>query len=125
MADARWTWGEKYFMLRQDPANSSAQKLGAMVPDGWVAYANQNHLFLKLFAFDADGHYPDWGCSVETFTNDRFLEVETLGPAQIVAPGAQVEHEENWFLFRDVPMPLNDGDVDRHILPKVKSSQSL
>jgi hypothetical protein len=36
-------------------------------------------------------------------------------------PGAAVEHVEDWFLFRGVPIPQNDADVDRDVLPKVKS----
>jgi hypothetical protein len=35
-------------------------------------------------------------------------------------PGAGVEHVEHWFLFRDVPIPDDDGEVDRTVLPKVK-----
>ena len=50
------------------------------VPDGWAAYANGGRLFVKRFVTQSTGAYPDWGCSVETFTNDEMIELETLGP---------------------------------------------
>jgi hypothetical protein len=45
--------------------------------------------------------------------------VETLGPLVQLAPGASVEHVEEWHLFHDVTAPHNDADVTSHILPKV------
>ena len=124
MSDARWTWGQKTIMLRQDPTNERPQKAGVMVPDGWAAYAREGHLFVKTFSYVPGATYPDWGCSVETFTNHLFLEVETLGPLVRLEPGAIVEHVEDWFLFRDVPTPKDEEDVDQHILPKVKLAQA-
>jgi hypothetical protein len=122
MSDPRWTWGSKYVMLRQDPEAEAPQKIGLMVPDGWVAYARNGHLFVKKFNYVTGGCYPDFGCSVETFTNAEMLEAETLGPLVRLSPGAAVEHVEGWFLFRDVPVPQDDADVDEHILPKVKGA---
>ena len=119
MSDPRWTWGRKYIMLRQDPAASAPQKVGAMVPAGWVAYANHGHLFVKCFAYSAGAAYVDYGCSVETFTNADMLEVETLGPLSKLAPGAAVEHVEEWRLFDGVPMPVTDADVDRSVAPLI------
>jgi hypothetical protein len=121
MADPRWTWGTKYIMLRQDPAATMPQKIGAMAPDGWIAYANHGNLFIKKFTYVPGARYPDFGCSVETFTNADMLEVETVAPLVNLQPGAAVEHVEDWFLFRGVPIPQNDADVDRDVLPKVKS----
>jgi hypothetical protein len=45
------------------------------------------------------------------------LEVETLGPLTRLEPGATAEHRETWRLFRDVPPPSSDADVDAHIAP--------
>jgi hypothetical protein len=119
--DPRWTLGHKYILLRQDSAAEFPQKIGATVPDGWVAHVRDNRLFVKTFAFSASGDYPDLGSNVETFTNTTMLEVETLGPMTRVDPGATLEHTENWFLFDGVPTPANDADVDQHILPKIKA----
>ena len=119
MSDPRWTWGRKYVMLRQDPQARTPQKAGVMVVDGWAAYARNGHLFVKKFDYVEGALYPDFGCTVEAWTDPDMLEVETLGPLARLEPGAAVEHVEQWFLFRDVPVPEDDADVDRHVLPKV------
>lgn len=59
----------------------------------------------------------------ETFTNKEMLEVETLGPLTKLAPGASVEHVENWYLFADVPAPQNDAEVAKFVLPKLRQIQ--
>jgi hypothetical protein len=123
MADPRWTWGTKYIILRQDPAATKPVKVGVMNTQGWVAYARNNHLFVKKFAYIAGAPYPDLGSSVETFTNSEMLEVETLGPLVALQPGTSVEHVEDWFLFRDVPVPNNDADVDKALMPKIESAK--
>lgn len=123
MADPRWTWGSKYVMLRHDPAMATAQKVGVAVPDGWAACARGGHLFVKQVNYVAGARYPDLGSSVETYADANIFEVETLGPLTLLQPGAVVEHVEHWFLFRDVPVPASDADVDRHILPRVQAAK--
>jgi len=122
MSDPRWHWGEKYVLLRQDPTSQRPQKVGAMARDGWAAYARAGHLFVKRFSYVEDARYPDLGCSVEAFTNADMLELETLGPLVDLEPGAAVEHVERWHLFRDVEPPKDDADVDRDVLPLIKTA---
>lgn len=121
LSDPRWTWGRKYVLLRQDPRAGDPQKIGAMVPDGWAAYARGGHLFVKQFPFVPGATHPDYGCNFETFTNGDMLEVESLGPMTRLEPGAVAEHVEHWSLFRGMPVPANDREVDRHVLPKVRA----
>lgn len=122
MSDPRWTWGQKYVLLRQDVNSSTPQKFGMAVPAGWTAYARDGRLFVKTFKHHAGGTYPDFGCSVESFTNNQMLEVETLAPLVTLAPNETAEHVENWFLFRDIPAPQNDADVERDVLPRVNEA---
>jgi len=122
MADPRWYWGTKYVMLTQDPKLENPQKVGVMVKDGWVAYARGGHLFVKKFNYVDGAPYPDLGCSVEAFTNADMLELETLAPLEHLRPGTTVEHVEHWHLFRDVPAPRNDTDVDRDVLPRIEAA---
>ncbi len=124
MKDPRWTWGEKYVMLHQDPAKEKPQKVGLMVKDGWAAYARNGYLFVKKFNYVENARYPDFGCSFETFTNADMLELETLGPLTSIELGATIEHIEHWFLFRNVQVPENDADVDKYLLPKIKESST-
>jgi len=123
LADPRWRWGRKYILLHQDAARPSPQKLGASVPDGWMAHVRNDRLFVKTFRYVAGATYPDLGSSIETFTDGRMLELETLSPIVRVEPGGVIEHVENWFLWRDVLAPRDDDDVDRHLLPKLARLQ--
>lgn len=119
LSDPRWIWGRQYILARQDPLVQVPQKIGALLPGGWMGYARRSHLFMKKFAFEANVEYPDMGCSAEVFMNDCNLELETLGPLQTIAPGGSIEHIEDWYLFRDVPTPHNDSQVERHVLTKM------
>jgi hypothetical protein len=122
MADPRWTWGEKYVLLRQDPQRAAYQKVGAWVPDGWVAYACGGHLFVKRFTHFPEATYPDRGCSAETFTNAEMLELETVAPLAPIAPGASAEHVEDWHLFEGVARPEDDAGVEASVMPRVAGS---
>ena len=116
LVDPRWTWGTRFAMLRQDPSAKTPQKAGFWVNQGWVAYARAGHLFVKIFESDPSAPYPDRGVNVETFTNQRMLEVETMGPLTQLAPGATVEHVEQWYLFDNILMPENTADIQKQIL---------
>lgn len=117
MADPRWHWGRKYIFLRQDSSAATPQKIGLRASAGWLAYQRKNHLFIKQFADVPDAHYPDLGCSVETFTNHEMLELETLGPMTELAPGATISHTEWWSLSKTDHDLLTDEDVDQVVIP--------
>jgi hypothetical protein len=121
LADPRWKFTNKYLILRQDPNNSAAQKLGMFNPDTWAAYLLNGEAFVKRTTADPSKTYPDFGCSFETFTNNEFLEIETLGPMTELRPGQTVEHVEHWALFRDVkPASLTDEELDRALVPLIR-----
>lgn len=122
LADPRWKFTKKYLTLRQDPNNADAQKLGLFNPDTWGAYLLNGEAFLKRTKADPAKAYPDFGCSFETFTNNEFLEIETLGPMTDVRPGQTVEHTEHWALFRDArPNSFTDDELDRVLTPVLKT----
>ncbi len=122
LADPRWKFTKKYLMLRQDSKNSEAQKLGLFNPDTWAAYILNSEAFVKRSSSDPTKTYPDFGCSFETFTNNDFLEMETLGPLTKVLPGRTVEQVEHWGLYRNLALSdWTDEELDRVLLPLVKS----
>lgn len=120
LSDPRWTLGQKYILLRQDIDAASPQKIGAFVPDGWIAYTNNGHLFVKKVETRPASRYPDMNSSIETYTDHLFLEIETLAEVWGVASGGAAEHIEQWFLYDDVPTPRNDAEVDTFVMPKLK-----
>jgi hypothetical protein len=120
LADKRLTFTRKYLLLRQDSNNREPQKLGTFNSDTWAAYLLNGEVFVKRTKADPTKPYPDFGCSFETFTNNEFLEMETLGPMSRVLPGKSVEHVEQWSLHRNVKlMELSDDAIDQTLLPLV------
>jgi hypothetical protein len=120
MADPRMKLTKKYLTLRQDSANSQAQKIGMLNSNTWAVYLLNGEAFVKRATADPAKTYPDFGCSFETFTNNEFLEVETLGPMTNLSPGRTVELVEHWALFRNVHInEITDEELDRTVLPLV------
>ncbi|NOG49505.1 MAG: hypothetical protein HND48_08715 [Chloroflexi bacterium] len=68
-------------------SRSAAAKIGTLVEAGWLAYWQPAATFIKQFDVVLGADYPDFGCSAELFTNEYFLEVETLGPLVWLEPG--------------------------------------
>jgi len=120
MADPRWTWGEKYIQLKQDPAKAVPQKVGILNKQGWGAYALKGDLFIKQFDVNPDAAYPDYGSNTETFTNEDMLEAETLGPlTTLAANGGNVEHVEVWSLHK-VDVGEDEAAIDAKVLPLIE-----
>lgn len=107
LTDPRWTWGTHVSRLAQRDA-PTPQKLGALIKQGFAAYANFGHLFIKRFDFVDGAEYPDMGCNFETFTNAEMLEVESVGPEVTLAPGESTELRESWNLVLDAAPPVDD-----------------
>lgn len=117
MNDPRWTWGEKFVQLQQDPAMSSKLKLGVLNKQGWAAYALGGTLFIKQFAIAPDAEYPDFGCNMETFTDANMLEIESLGPlTTLFANGGVAEHVERWSLHK-TDVGTDEASIAATILP--------
>jgi len=114
LADPRWTLGSRYLFFRQDRARGP-NKLGLAQREGWVGYLLDEFLFVKRFDWAEGQAYPDGGCNFETYSDQAFLEVESLAPLTTLAPGASVEHTERWELFRGVPHVTTEEDADRHV----------
>lgn len=115
LSDPRWTFGERFIRLQQDPASTKPQKIGASVPDGWAAYQLGDTVFLKAFRPHTGSNYPDKNCSVELFTNNEMLELETLSRLYTLQPGQIYEHVEHWSLYRDIPALKTDEDIAKHV----------
>ncbi|MGB7763133.1 MAG: hypothetical protein WBL61_25085 [Bryobacteraceae bacterium] len=125
LADPRWKFTRRYATLLQDPNNTDAQKIGLFNRDTWAFYFLNGEAFLKRAQADPSKTYPDFGCSFETFTNNEFLEMETLGPLTRVVPGQTVEQTEHWMLFRNVRLPeLTDEALTQTLEPLLEASKA-
>lgn len=78
-------------------------KIGVSNRRGWTAYARDDQVFVKWAALHRDGDvYVDFGASAQCYRDERFIELETLGPLVTLQPGKRAAHREVWAL-RDVP----------------------
>jgi hypothetical protein len=120
--DPRITCGDKFIILKQNPDMKHPMKFGTSNENGWAAYFNHNHLFIKYYTHMENARYPDFGVSYETYTNDFMLEMETLSPLTLLEPDTYAEHNEKWELFDNVPMPSDDErEIGRALKDRVKS----
>ncbi len=112
LTDNRVIWGDRYIGLRQDKNNTDKFKYGINSEHGLSMYFLKGNLFIKKFTPIEGGTYPDGGMSFETFTNNLFLEMETLGEIAEIAPGASAEHRESWFLYKEDEPEFNEDKID-------------
>jgi hypothetical protein len=119
LSDPRLKIGKNFIMLNQDTKAAGPLKIGVMDTANWAAYWNKSHLFLKTFEYKKGSVYPDLGSSAEAYSAANLLELETVAPLQLLQPGESAVHIENWYLFRDVPEPFTDADIEKHVLPLV------
>ena len=92
------SWGNRFIFIHTDP-QMAIMKIGFPNPTGWIGYVIDNTLFVKYADFQPEGTYYDLGSSSECYSNQQFLELETLGPRQTLAPGEGVTHTETWKLY--------------------------
>ena len=91
----------------------SKSKVGLPNRLGWIAYALGEELFVKWSALHRDSElYVDRGVSVECYRDERFIEMETLGPLVTLQPGKRAVHREIWTLL----------DVSEDTVPDVLGS---
>jgi hypothetical protein len=112
MNDPRVNWGKKYIILRLDRSIQDRIKFGISNREGWAAYLNNNHLFIKKYSHNNNARYPDGGVSYETYACDHMLEMESLSPLTILEPGEEITHTEEWELFDGVDIK---ADEEEHV----------
>jgi hypothetical protein len=104
LSDPRWTLGRELIILTPDASRPKPQKIGVGGGAGWCALICGATVFMKRVAADPLAEYPDRGSAIEIFTAGDYLELETLGPLQLLAPGAAATHIERWDLFAGVDL---------------------
>jgi hypothetical protein len=122
MRDDRWLWGTDYVLLRQKVVSGQERtKVGINNNLGWAAYYLKPYLFIKRFTYVDGARYPDYHSSLEVFSNNRMLELETLAPLVTLAPGATTVHEERWELHRDLDLAFSEDDVRAKVEPLARA----
>ena len=94
--DARLETADDYLLVQGRAAIAGRFKIGYMNHHAWAAHLGQGYLFLKYTNPRPHEPHPDMGCNTEVYTDEQFLELETLSPITRLAPGEEVHHEETW-----------------------------
>jgi hypothetical protein len=124
MRDDRWLWGTDYILLRQKVVQGQERtKVGINANLGWAAYYLKPYLFIKRFTTVEGARYPDYNSSLEVFSNNRMLELETLAPFTTLQPGAVVSHEERWELHRNIDLEFSEDAVRAIVEPLARPAR--
>ena len=101
--DARLFAADDYLWIDAQP-HPLEFKIGAL-SCGWLGYLNQGVFFLKRFDPQLKLPHPDLNTNAQLYCNQRYLELESLGPLTRLEPGQSSTHLETWELYRaeDVP----------------------
>jgi hypothetical protein len=113
--DPRLNWRDDFVLVHADP-KVPPFKFGYLNRQGWVGYWLDEVLFVKRFDIPADSNpYPDGGCNVESYCNDQFVELETLGPLVKLQPGESATHVETWEIHTSLASDLVPAEVQEII----------
>ena len=118
-ADSRLKMGREYALITQSTDAKEAFKIGLFNHSGFAVYFNKGQAFFKYFDV-VDGLFTDFGCNFEVFTNENFLESETLGPLQMLATGQSVVHREVWQIFEETTVPQTEAEAAEIIRKYIK-----
>ena len=117
MNDPRVFFGNDYITLRQDSNISDKFKVGINNRAGWAAYINAGNCFVKRYRHNESGAYPDFGVSYETFTNNLFIELETITELSRVPVGGSLMGMEVWELIKcgGIKNPRDEAEISAFV----------
>lgn len=108
------------FILVHALPNVPPLKFGYFNPHGWIGYWLDGVLIIKHISTREDVQYPDNGCNVESYCNDEFIELESLGELRMVAPGQTVHHNELWELHDTLEVPYIPNEIQQIITSLIR-----
>ena len=105
--DPRLRLGDEFITIKADGTKAPC-KLGYFNPHGWLGYLFEDTFFVKRFGVRRDEEYPDHGCNAEVYTNDKFIELESIGAFVDLKPREEIVHTETWEVYKtsDIPKEL-------------------
>lgn len=103
MSDERFTWGKDFITMSEYGGSGKPLKFGLFNSLGYAAYELDGAFFVKHFPAYPDCVYPDFGCNCEFYTEKGMLEVESLSPLTLLAPGETIIHSEKWEFYHSAP----------------------
>lgn len=108
IGSSQYVQGKDLFLIR--PTGEKG-KVGTGGYEGFIGVTNQNYTFIKKYARDPAGNYPDDNCAIECYTCQDFIELETLSPLYTLQPNVPYRHNEEWILCNKAVDPANGKEV--------------
>lgn len=100
--DKRFYLGNKYISFQHDSEIKNPFKFGTNNTSGWASYMLDNTVFIKRFVHNDDARYPDFGCSFESYSCDKYLSLNTNSAFYLAKPKEIIKHVENWSIFKNI-----------------------
>lgn len=97
--DPRLSLFDKYITFSPDPTDKSLFKLGSNNIPGWVSFLNDNVIIFKRFVHNSNAKYLNGESSLEFFSTENILTVDTLSPIFEIEKNETARHVENWSIF--------------------------
>jgi hypothetical protein len=121
--DPRMVWKPDCLIVRQE--QRPWMKFGMNNEAGWAAYLLNGQLFIKQYTHHTTSSYPNSGASFELYTNDRFLELESLGELVEVGFDQTISHTETWQILDQVPDDWGLEHGREQVMPLIRASLGL
>jgi hypothetical protein len=86
-------------------------KFGYSNHHGWMGYWLDGTLFIKRFDIYPDSRYPDRNCNTECYFNQKFIELESLSPLQVIQPSKSLIHVELWEVYDRLDVPFIPDEI--------------
>ncbi len=110
--DQRLSLNDDYVLINAVPSLPPL-KIGYFNQSGSVGYLREDILFTKKFRVYPGKLHTDFGCNSECYCNDRFVELETVGPLQFIQPGESTRLDETWEFTRLSNIPLTLAGIQK------------
>jgi len=102
--DPRLHLDDDVILIEAQPALPPC-KVGTFNPLGWIGYLFQDVFFCKRFEPQFGRLHPDFDNNSEIYCNNRFIELETIGPLAQIQPGQTIALREVWELTTGLDFP--------------------
>lgn len=94
LADPRLSWSEGCLVIGGTPG--PRLKIGSGPRPGRLGYLRDGYLFTKAIPAATAGEHTDLGAVGQVFVENAFLELESVGPVEMLEPGCSLSHREVW-----------------------------
>lgn len=95
LTDERLTLEDDAAIVRGIAGSWGRVKVGTQRQRGWIAWRD-GATVLVIRAAQEPGTYGDMGAATQCYSCGDFVELETIGPAETLAPGAATIHRQTW-----------------------------